>query len=370
MGYYNRNGSETGNHSVRALHFTPKLEFPKFNGTSTRTWIKKCGKYFELCKIPDDQKVDIASLHMTDKAEGWVTSYLSGRRFVSWDEFIVDVTGRFRDESGVNIVEQFNKLQQQDNLETYVDEFENLRSIMLQSNHVLPEGYILDSFIGGLKPALKPFVKAFKPSSITEAIDYARLQEESLQLSKPGKQFSNNQTKTWSTPLLANTKPPLLPTPSTSQSATSNNVSAVPQKVQNSGRNNTYIPANIRAEKMAKGLCYFCDQRYEKGHKCKFREAQLFTVEVPGSEVSECDMEEAELQLEPCISVNALAGNHTYQTMRVRGLVNGKPLHILVDSGSTHNFLDEELASTLNIEVKKISPQSIAVADGNSISCT
>lgn len=96
----------------------------------------------------------------------------------------------------------------------------------------------------------------------------------------------------------------------------------------------------------------------------------MFTVEVPGSEVSECDMEEAELQLEPCISVNALAGNHTYQTMRVRGLVNGKPLHILVDSGSTHNFLDEELASTLNIEVKKISPQSIAVADGNSISCT
>lgn len=40
------------------------------------------------------------------------------------------------------------------------------------------------------------------------------------------------------------------------------------------------------------------------------------------------------------ISVNALAGNQIFQTMRVRGYVNGKMIHILIDIGITHYFLD------------------------------
>lgn len=47
---------------------------------------------------------------------------------------------------------------------------------------------------------------------------------------------------------------------------------------------------------------------------------------------------------EPVLSLNALSGNQTFQTMRVKGLVGSKLFHILVDSGSTHNFLDLDLA--------------------------
>lgn len=163
---------DTGNSN--SLKFVPKLEFPKFDGMNPRIWIKKCARYFELCKIPVDQKVNLASLYMVEKAESWVSSYLAGKRNVDWDDFIVDLTARFRDDTSVNIVEQFNNLCQQDSLETYIDEFENLRSVMKQHNHVLPDGYVLDSFVSGLKSTVKPFVKAFKPSSIAEAIDYAR----------------------------------------------------------------------------------------------------------------------------------------------------------------------------------------------------
>lgn len=62
----------------------PKLEFPKFDGFNPRVWIKKASKYFELCKIQDDQRVDLASLHMIDKAENWVGSYLDVRKNVDW----------------------------------------------------------------------------------------------------------------------------------------------------------------------------------------------------------------------------------------------------------------------------------------------
>lgn len=44
-----------------------------------------------------------------------------------------------------------------------------------------------------------------------------------------------------------------------------------------------HVPADVKAEKIAKGLCYFCDQKYDKNHKCSFRGTQIFTVEVVGS---------------------------------------------------------------------------------------
>lgn len=360
---------------TRSLGMTPKLEFPRFNGTNPRIWVKKCCKYFKLCKIPDDQRVDLASLNMTEKAESWVTNYLSIKKNVEtdWNDFVADLNARFKDNSGINVVEQFNKLQQLDVLEDYIDEFENLRSVMLQNNHILPDAYILDSFIGGLKPAVKPFVRAFKPVTVSDAIEFARLQEESLS-------FSNLTTKTQTQPSLSpkplqsvpystNTKPPILPTPQikpTSQALTKFNPK----------RNTRYIPADVRAEKIAKGLCYYCDQPYNRDHKCNFKEPQLFTVEVPGNSEAEDDNGSDDEDIvqemgmnQPCISVSALSGNHNFHTMRVKGMVNGKPLHILIDSGSTHNFLDLNRAKKLGCHLDSIEPQAITVADGNHIAC-
>ena len=164
------NGTQT-----RPLGFTPKLDFPKFDGTGTRVWVKKCCKYFLLCKIPEDQKVDLASLNMIDKAENWVLNYLANRKNVDWNIFVIDLSARFRDDNGADVVEKFNKLHQMDSLEKYIDEFEDLRALMLHNSPDMPDAYILDSFIGGLKPAIKPFVKAFKPTSIAAAIEFARL---------------------------------------------------------------------------------------------------------------------------------------------------------------------------------------------------
>ncbi|VFQ67144.1 unnamed protein product [Cuscuta campestris] len=244
-----------GNQSqARNLNFNPKLEFPKFDGNNTRIWIKKACKYFELCKIPDDQWVDIASLHMVDKAENWVTSYLPYRKYVAWHEFIIDLSSRFRDEKG------------------------------FQNNHYLLDSYILDSFIGGLKPSVRLFVKAFKPTGIAQAIEYARLKEEALEVegSKFSKSSYHSSQKPWmegQKNYLSNFgKPPLLPTPNV-KSATRQKPDLYGQKAPN--RSYKYIPADVRAEKIAKGLCYYCDKPFEKGHKCSFKEPQLFTVEIP-----------------------------------------------------------------------------------------
>ncbi|VFQ90413.1 unnamed protein product [Cuscuta campestris] len=171
-------------HNPRQLHFNPKVEFPQFDGSNVRNWIKKCVKYFMLCRIPEEKKVDLVSLYMTGKAEMWYSSYTIGRNNIMWEDFVVDLCARFKDELGSKLVEEFNKLQQGRNLEEYVDKFEELKSCMLMKNPLLPPEHMLDSFIGGLKPHLKAYVRAFKPESLAEAIEYARCEEETVQAIK------------------------------------------------------------------------------------------------------------------------------------------------------------------------------------------
>src|SRR5688572_89590 len=36
-----------------------------------------------------------------------------------------------------------------------------------------------------------------------------------------------------------------------------------------------------KADKLAEGLCYFCDQPYKRGHKCNHKKTQFFFIEIP-----------------------------------------------------------------------------------------
>lgn len=59
-----RSNNSGKRNAVWSLGYVLKLEFPKFDESNPRIWIKKCCKYFSLCKIPKDQRVDLASLHV------------------------------------------------------------------------------------------------------------------------------------------------------------------------------------------------------------------------------------------------------------------------------------------------------------------
>lgn len=160
---------------------------------------------------------------------------------------------------------------------------------MIQRNPGLPDQYFLDSFVGGLKPSLKPFVRAFKPQALAAAVEYARLQEETLEATKTtfkSTPIPKINSPTYSSGLSKNfaksTLPPLLPTPthsfqSTPSSSSTSSVSNQPQK-----KLSTILTPAERREKQRKGLCYFCDQPYSRNHSCQLKQTQLFTVEIPG----------------------------------------------------------------------------------------
>ncbi|GKF32397.1 putative nucleotidyltransferase, ribonuclease H [Tanacetum coccineum] len=99
---------------------------------------------------------------------------------------------------------------------------------------------------------------------------------------------------------------------------------------------------------------------YTYGHKCS---GQLHSLVVLANEDEEYfKVEEGDevmpMQDElPQISLNALNGSITFQTMRVTGKVGKHKLHIFVDYGSTHNFLDDNVAKRIGCQLKDTSKE-------------
>ncbi|KAL0329017.1 UNVERIFIED_CONTAM: Retrovirus-related Pol polyprotein from transposon [Sesamum radiatum] len=55
----------------------------------------------------------------------------------------------------------------------------------------------------------------------------------------------------------------------------------------------------------------------------------------------------------------------SHSTMRVTGNVRDKPVHILIDTGSTHNFLDLETVKRLGCKLDSTKSFPVAIANGN-----
>jgi hypothetical protein len=109
-------------------------------------------------------------------------------------------------------------------------------------------------------------------------------------------------------------------------------------------------------ERQLKGLCYNCDDRYFSGHKCK--EQNLFMaiskdiseedVEIPlvskSPEITDITPSSDPPEVEPVISLNALNGFSTPQTLKLIDYIKNWKVIILVDSGITHNFIHRRIA--------------------------
>ncbi|GJT36217.1 hypothetical protein Tco_0926636 [Tanacetum coccineum] len=110
----------------------------------------------------------------------------------------------------------------------------------------------------------------------------------------------------------------------------------------------------------------------------------MFTIEIrrEGEEVFDDCLEEVSSvmteyvlpgdvqQCTPHISLNSLSGIPIHNTMRVKGHVLKQLLHILKDSGSTHNFLDLYKAKKMGCHIRKTCPLSVSVAGGNKLIST
>lgn len=110
------------------------------------------------------------------------------------------------------------------------------------------------------------------------------------------------------------------------------------------------------SEKRAKGLCYKCDDKWNKGHVCKTQiNVVLVDEDEPLREEDERELDDTGkipttldlVEVEPVIevSLSSVAGLSSPKTMKLKGQVWGQPVVTLIDPGVTHNFISSALVS-------------------------
>ena len=76
--------------------------------------------------------------------------------------------------------------------------------------------------------------------------------------------------------------------------------------------------------------------------------------------------QETREEITPTISYNALARITTPQTLKIEGYMKKKVI-VLIDSGSTHNFIHSMIAKDLNCFIYPTWEFQVMVADGKTI---
>ena len=74
-----------------------------------------------------------------------------------------------------------------------------------------------------------------------------------------------------------------------------------------------------------------------------------------------------ELQDSPEITLYALVGSPSLGTMRIEGKIQGHYLVILIETSSTHNFLDAGLCSSLKLAIDPALAFDVKIANGATV---
>ncbi|XP_026399861.1 uncharacterized protein LOC113295752 [Papaver somniferum] len=288
------------------FHRTPKLDFPRFDGDNPKSWIQKCEYYFQMHNIAELHLTKMEAIHMDGKTSKWYDNFCLTQAVIPWPYFCQSVCARFENPAHDNIVGIFNKLAQITTVDAYFEEFEYYKALLLGVHQDFPESYFIASFIGGLKEELRSSVLMFDPKTLLHAFSLARMQERTL----------------------------------------------------------------VQARK-AQGLCFNCDEAYKRGHVCKKQYLCVLIGEEAeeiydtGVDTSNETDEEPPLESDMVISIHALTGTVSGETIIIPGFIKKKAISILTDTGSTHNFIDSALAVSLQCSIAQTGNLLVTVANGD-----
>ena len=122
-------------------------------------------------------------------------------------------------------------------------------------------------------------------------------------------------------------------------------------------------------------MCFNCNDKFTAGHKCTKAQLLILECETTPEEglyeefAAEEPIMESTETVNPKITLYALSGWAAPQTMRVMAKIGQYAIVILIDSGSTHNFINSRLANLLQLPIKPTTSFSVQVANGAKLTC-
>ncbi|XP_035833037.1 uncharacterized protein LOC118481842 [Helianthus annuus] len=296
-------------------------------------------------ETPENFKVRYAAIHLEGKAVKWHQAFLKTKPVpisqITWKEYSEAIVSRFSSVLFEDAMGTLTSLSQTGSLEDFCDQFD---ACLLKVT--IPESYAVSIFLKAIKPEIGG------PNTTNTSVASSRYNSSS--------HSSANKNGSYVKPPVNVTHLPLLPAPPATK------------KLQNTKQ----ISSKEIEAKRARGECFWCPEKFTPGHKCPNK--QIFVLEVIGIDEDSDKLEVVEHIAhikphdwpDPHISIHALTGMQAFSTMKVLGTIGNIQLRILIDLGSTHNFLSERLAKKLKCHLKSIDKMTVGVANGTEINCT
>jgi hypothetical protein len=236
----------------------------------------------------------------------------------------------------------------------YIEEFQRI-AVMVQD---VSQSRLMMLFTEGLMEPLKGWVKAFKPTNLQDAIWRTR----DLGPAAKSKFIPRPPLNTGG----RDQRPPM-------------NQGGRDQRGFDRGRGR--MDENTRRELRRKQLCYTCKEPWDPSHKCMGRGkahyievtsdneededfGHLQNIEADTTENTEEEDASHDMTTDEKATLASISGVPKYNTFRMRGVLQGQKVSVLIDGGASHNFIDSALLQRRHIPTVEFEGFKVEVAGG------
>ncbi|XP_014517232.1 uncharacterized protein LOC106774700 [Vigna radiata var. radiata] len=341
----------TANTSLRPLNVALpmrnlSLDFPHFDGkSSVLSWIFKAEKFFNYHNTPDMARVDITAMHFEGEVVPWFQMLQHLATVNTWLDLTRALQSQFRPSPFDCPMAELFKLQQTGSISDYYLQFMSLAN---RSVGLIDEA-LLNCFLSGLNVNIKRDVMALSPISLLRAVALAKLYEDKY-CPAPKPSFTKLVVSSYAT-------------------------KSVSQSVQQQYQNQPYQTQRLNVKPPLPPLLPTQNTPPLKTNNVKrisLAEMQL-RRDKEEEEIGEHDTttEKAEIAIpsdskeEHHLSLNAMKGGMSVGTIRFLAYINQLPMHVLIDGGSSDNFLQPRIAKFLKLPVEPAKLFRVMVGNGN-----
>lgn len=326
-----------------------RVDAPKFDGKDPHGWIFRVEEYFDIFDTPQPQRLRFVGVLLEGTASDWYRYMKRNNLLTDWAAFLEALKTRFDPNFYQSAVGSLSKLTQKTTVMSYQTEFEQLLT------HVdgVREGDLIAMYVAGLRSPLDREVQLRAPTTLVQAFALAK------EFEAVRSEYSSGNSS-WGRRPSNNTRSQPAVQPTAGPTATTGTSKSIPIRK---------LTQAEKAERISKGLCYNCDETWSRTHEWVPKFLCLTIADDIDIDDS-IEVEHEDIIAGDVSSLHSLASASSPRSLRLLGTICDVKVSILIDSGSSHNFIQPSVVEKLKLSIAPITPFRVYVRNGESLLCT
>lgn len=344
-----------------------KLEIPVFKGDDAHGWLVRVERYFRVNQVREAEKLDAVVIALEERALNWFQWWEEQAPLRTWGDFKNSVIRRFHPESLHNPLGPLLGLRQEGTVMEYREKFELLVAPLAREDRVLLE----DIFLNGLKEEIKAEIKLYGYDDLSSLMDRALLLEEkNLALSKKSRGVNDRADWRGGGTKYKNTWENSKWRKEENRGGWKETEKSEGKSME-AGKNRRLSTAELE-EKLKKGLCFKCGDKWGRDHVCKLKHMKLMLCEGDTDSEGEEIVEEVETEVVEemktlQLSLHSKEGLTSNKSFKVWAYIGGRRVLVLIDSGATSNFISPRLVEALELLVDDTPIYVVEIGTGDKV---